>query len=507
MRLSFPQKLWLPLVLSLLCFVGLATVNAYRTREIRLEERRGDLAHTTELALAVVAAFADQSNTGNITLVQAKNQAMNTLRKMRYGGSSGYFSVINSDGILLPHPDPALQGRDMHLNPDIRTRINLIKSEGRGFAPYLYVKPGGDNVPKLSYTDAYKPWDWIVSTGIDIADFEAAFRTTLIQSLGFVALVGALLSLVIVILNRGILGSLGGEPAYAAQIATRIAENDLTVLIETTPNDRVSLLYSMTRMQDHLASTIRLIRSSADSIATATSQIAAGNHDLSQRTEQQAASLQETAASMEELTTTVNDNAENARQASQVASQAVEVAQRGTGVDAKVIETMDGITESSDKISDIVSLIEGIAFQTNILALNAAVEAARAGEHGRGFAVVAAEVRSLAQRASAASREIKALIEHSLERVRLGAEFVDAAGATMNDITQAIRRVTDIIGEIASASVEQSRGIGEVSHAVMEMDSVTQQNAAPVEEAAAAASSLALQAGTLKSSMAAFRLD
>lgn len=259
-------------------------------------------------------------------------------------------------------------------------------------------------------------------------------------------------------------------------------------------------------MQSQLADTIREIKRSADSIASATSQIAAGNQDLSQRTEEQAASLQETAASMEQLTSTVNQNAENARQANRIAAQAVETAERGSSVVSRVIETMNGLNASSDQISDIVSMIESIAFQTNILALNAAVEAARAGEQGRGFAVVAGEVRALAQRSTSAAKDIKILIQDSVGTVKAGAEFVGAAGSAMQEITRSVHRVTDIMGEITAASTEQSKGIGQIHQAVTQMDAITQQNAALVEQAAAAAISLESQAINLRISVASFRL-
>jgi methyl-accepting chemotaxis protein len=310
-----------------------------------------------------------------------------------------------------------------------------------------------------------------------------------------------------VLLNRGILRSLGGEPSYAAEIANRIASNDLTGVVKTKLNDRSSLLFSMKCMQEQITQTISTIKISANSIATATHQIAAGNQDLSQRTEEQAASLEETAASMEELTSTVTQNADNASQANQLAAQAAVVAEQGSAVVSRVVETMERINASSDEIANIVGLIEGIAFQTNILALNAAVEAARAGEQGRGFAVVASEVRSLAQRSSAAAKEIKGLIHDSVDRVRAGASHVEEAGTKMSEITREIRRVTDIMGEITVASREQSKGIGQVNQAVTQMDEVTQQNAALVEQAAAAASSLESQANDLKASVSMFKLS
>jgi methyl-accepting chemotaxis protein-1 (serine sensor receptor) len=260
-------------------------------------------------------------------------------------------------------------------------------------------------------------------------------------------------------------------------------------------------------MQRSLTETVRNVRSGSESIATATRQIAAGNIDLSSRTEEQASALQETASSMDQLTGTVKQNADNARQASSLAANASEIANKGSAVVGQVVGTMGDINQSSAKIADIISIIEGIAFQTNILALNAAVEAARAGEEGRGFAVVAGEVRSLAQRSSAAAKEIKDLIDTSVERVQSGSALVDEAGRTMTEIIGAVQRVTDIMGEIAAASGEQSSGIDQVARAVTQMDEVTQQNAALVEEAAAAASSLEEQAARLRSVVAVFQVD
>ncbi|WP_027814736.1 methyl-accepting chemotaxis protein [Paraburkholderia bannensis] len=289
---------------------------------------------------------------------------------------------------------------------------------------------------------------------------------------------------------------------------TAIAAGDLRrPVVVRTRDEMGELLGGVSRMQRSLTDTVRSVREGAESIATATRQIAAGNIDLSSRTEEQASALQETASSMEELTGTVKQNAENARQASQLAANASEIANKGSSVVSQVVGTMGDINQSSAKISDIITIIEGIAFQTNILALNAAVEAARAGEEGRGFAVVAGEVRSLAQRSSAAAKEIKALIDNSVERVQAGSALVDEAGRTMTEIIGAVQRVTDIMGEIAAASQEQSSGIDQVARAVTQMDEVTQQNAALVEEAAAAAQSLEDQAGRLRAAVSVFNLD
>jgi len=287
-----------------------------------------------------------------------------------------------------------------------------------------------------------------------------------------------------------------------------IAQGDLTqpIVVEGR-NEMTQLAASLHDMQQSLVRTVTNVRDGSDAIFTGASEISAGNNDLSARTEQQAASLEQTAASMEQLTATVKQNAENARQASQLALSASETAEKGGNVVAGVVKTMSEIAGSSKKIADITSVIDGIAFQTNILALNAAVEAARAGEQGRGFAVVAGEVRNLAQRSAQAAKEIKGLIDDSVNRVNVGSQLVGTAGETMSDIVSAVTRVTDIMGEIASASDEQSRGIDQVGQAVTEMDRVTQQNASLVEESAAAAASLEDQASRLSQSVSVFKIQ
>ncbi|HTH10574.1 methyl-accepting chemotaxis protein [Acidovorax sp.] len=293
----------------------------------------------------------------------------------------------------------------------------------------------------------------------------------------------------------------------AVRVSQAVAGGDLTVARQVRGKDEIALLLNALHdMQQSLSRVVSDVRSNADSVAAASTEIAQGNNDLSARTEQQASALEETSASMEELSSTVQANAENARTANQLALSASTVAAQGGDVVAEVVTTMKGINDSSKKIADIISVIDGIAFQTNILALNAAVEAARAGEQGRGFAVVASEVRSLAGRSADAAKEIKALIHASVERVEQGTTLVDKAGATMNEVVSAIRRVTDIVGEISAASSEQSAGVAQVGEAVMQMDQATQQNAALVEQSAAAADSLKVQAQQLVQAVAVFRL-
>jgi len=318
-----------------------------------------------------------------------------------------------------------------------------------------------------------------------------------IAALGFGIVLG-------LILTRSITRPL----ARAVELAQQVATGDLTADIQVTSKDEVGVLLSaLKHMNESLLKTVTEVRSGTDTILTASQQIAAGNLDLSARTEQQAGSLEETASSMEELTGTVRQNADNARQANMVAASASNVATKGGEVVAQVVTTMASINESSRKIADIIGVIDGIAFQTNILALNAAVEAARAGEQGRGFAVVASEVRNLAQRSALAAKEIRTLISDSVNKVDAGSQLVAQAGATMNEIVQGIMRVTDIVSGIANASAEQTMGIEQVNSAITQMDDVTQQNAALVEEAAAAAGSLEDQAASLSQLVSRFKLD
>ena len=307
-------------------------------------------------------------------------------------------------------------------------------------------------------------------------------------------------------IGRGLLQQLGGQPDYAVSIVTRIAAGDLSVAIHTAKNDHSSLLFAMKKMRDNLVGIVAQVRTGTETIFNASTEIAAGNFDLSSRTERQAGTLEETASSLEELTSTVRQNADNARQANVLAESASEVAVRGGAVVAQVVETMAAINESSKKIVDIIGVIDSIAFQTNILALNAAVEAARAGEQGRGFAVVATEVRNLAQRSASAASEIKALIGSSVQRVDIGARLVDDAGTTMEEIVRSVKRVTDIMAEISLASQEQSTGIESVNQAVGEMDEATQQNAAMVEQASSAAASLQKEAQMLAEVVGVFQL-
>ncbi|MFA9218825.1 MAG: methyl-accepting chemotaxis protein [Sphingomonadaceae bacterium] len=322
-----------------------------------------------------------------------------------------------------------------------------------------------------------------------------------LQLLSIVIILGALF-----VVYRALMKLLGNEPRVAATLANQIAAGDLTTSIEVAADDKASLMFAMKTMRDNLAAIVGQVRVGTDTIASASGQIASGNMDLASRTEAQAGAVEETASSMEELTGTVKQNADNARQANQLAVSASEVAVKGGAVVSEVVGTMTSINQSSRQIVDIIAVIDGIAFQTNILALNAAVEAARAGEQGRGFAVVASEVRNLAQRSASAAKEIKALIDNSVEQISTGSKLVDQAGATMAEIVDSVKRVTDIMGEITSASVEQTSGIEQINEAINHMDEATQQNATLVEELATSAQSMQEQAANLAQVVSVFRL-
>ncbi|WP_198674662.1 methyl-accepting chemotaxis protein [Rhodoferax ferrireducens] len=337
--------------------------------------------------------------------------------------------------------------------------------------------------------------------------FAAESKAVVVQAKIFVGSALILATTILLLAALWLARYLAQPMAYAVQVANRLAQGDLSVPVHAAGNDEtVQLLGGMAEMQSSFSGILQSVKRNADNVAMASAEIAQGNHDLSARTELQASSLQETAASMEELSASVKQNAASARQANQLAMSASTVTVKGGDVVGQVVETMKGINESSKKISEIIGVIDGIAFQTNILALNAAVEAARAGEHGRGFAVVASEVRSLAGRSAAAAKEIKSLINASVERISQGSTLVDQAGITMFEVVGSIGHVTTLMAQISAANSEQSAGVSQVGEAVRHMDEATQQNAALVEEMAAAASSLKLQAQGLVQVVAKFKL-
>ena len=402
------------------------------------------------------------------------------------------------------------------------TRIKEVEKKTQPLIAQLIELRRGDKVPEAAEllakraAPAFVEWLASINALIDLEEKlnnEAARQARAVSG-SFVSWMLALLAVAIAagsgaawFIGRSLLRQLGGQPDHATAIAGAIAAGDLSVRIDTAAGDRASLMFAMKGMRDSLVNIVSQVRNGTMTIAQASTEITTGNHDLSSRSERQAGTLEETAASMEELTGTVRQNADNARQANQLAESASRVAQRGGAVVAQVVETMASINDSSKQIAEIIGVIDGIAFQTNILALNAAVEAARAGEQGRGFAVVASEVRSLAQRSAAAAKEIKTLIGDSVSKVDAGAKLVDEAGSTMEEIVTSVKHVTDIMAEISLASQEQSTGIEQVNRAIGQMDEATQQNASLVSQAGASAGSLHEEAQNLTRLVSLFKLE
>ena len=476
-----------------------------------MNEKKAAVSNVVDVAEKMVEGYQAKVKAGELTLADAQKRAAENIKAMRYAGNE-YLWINTLDPVMVMHPlKPELDGKRIDDIKDPTGKqifvefAKIAREKGDGYVEYQWPKAGeAQPSPKISHITLFKDWGWVIGSGIYVDDVQKQIQGMRIKVVAAALIFAALVIVFAWLVARRIKAAL----AEAITVSEQIAAGDLTGRIEVKSSDETGqLLNSLSEMKESLTGIVSEVRSGSESIATATDQIAAGNNDLSQRTEEQASSLEETASSMEELTSAVKQNADNARQANQLAASASEVAVKGGDVIGRVVTTMESISGSSKKIADITGVIDGIAFQTNILALNAAVEAARAGEQGRGFAVVAGEVRSLAQRSAAAAKEIKALIEDSVGKVENGGKLVAEAGNTMEEIVLSIKRVTDIMAEIHAASVEQSTGIEQVNIAITQMDMVTQQNAALVEEAASAAESLSEQAQNMVSVVSRFKTE
>ena len=512
-QLSISRRLQLLIASAVIGILLLTALFLASEKKMILEERQANVQQTVETAAKVVSHYYDLASQHQMSEADAKQAAMDTVKALRYG-DNGYFWINDMQPVMLMHPIKAeLVGKNLANFKDPEGKLlymemlDVVKSKGSGFVFHVWTKPGSSApVPKVSYVKGFAPWGWIIASGVYIDGVDASFHARLLTASVYTLVLAAVLIGVSIFIARSLIVQLGGEPSYASAVTKDIAAGKLTGDIVLKQNDTTSLLASIKMMRDEIADLIRQIKTGAETISHASKEIASGNLDLSARTESQAGSLEETASTMEELTSTVRQNADNARQARQLASSASDVAIKGSSVVSEVVATMEVINASSQKIVDIISVIDGIAFQTNILALNAAVEAARAGEQGRGFAVVATEVRNLAQRSALAAKEIKTLINDSVDNVGHGTRLVDAAGKTMEAILESVKKVNDVISEITAATGEQSTGIEQVNLAIIEMDNATQQNAALVEQAAAAAASMEEQAGHLMAAVGMFDL-
>ncbi|MDG0835718.1 chemotaxis protein [Pelomonas saccharophila] len=498
-------------------------VSVLQARHDIMLGRQSALRSAVQSAAMVVSGYQEAARSGAMSEADAQKAAIDAVRMARYGDTAGqadYFYILTTEGVAIMHPHnkkwvPGQTVIGKTINKDgVDTAKLLVDAvaasrDGNAYIASTVAKPGDPSpdpvlYPKLQHLIRVPGWNWIVGSGLYMDDVEQQVWAVALRQTGIGVVVLLAIGGLGYAISRAVLRQLGGEPALAIGIMDSVAHGNLAV--EVPPSTSGSLLEGLGHMVQAMRATVEQVRASSDSIDTASREIAAGNLDLSHRTEQTASNLQQAATAMDELTGTVQQSAASAQQANALASSAVSVARRGGEVIGQVVSTMTEINHSSGKIADIIGVIDSIAFQTNILALNAAVEAARAGEQGRGFAVVASEVRSLAQRSAEAAKEIKTLISSSVDSVQAGTRLVDEAGTTMREIVDAVQRVGHIIGEITLASTEQSTGISHVNTAVAQLDQMTQQNSALVEESAAAAESLKEQAQRLSQAVNAFRL-
>ena len=512
-RTTLNTRVWMVMTVVVSGLIGQTVMSGIESRRVQMAVLANTLEQHVTAAIAIADAYHARAAKGETSDLEARIAALDDIQAMRWSNKTGYVFAFDSALTMRMHPlrsaDIGKNIRDDVDGNGFHQYVAMLEAdtkEGHGMTRYTQIMPKTKELKdKISYSSWYKPWDLHFISGAYFDDIDAAFRTQLEKDLLGSGAIAALALLVVWLSMSSIRSTVGGEPRDAVHIAGRIAGGDLRS--DGGEYASASLLGALERMRGTLSSIVSEVQEGAHVVSTTSAEIARGNDDLSQRTQEQASSLEETAASMEEMTATVKQNAENATAADRLSRHARGEAEKGGAVVGEAMEAMRAIGDSSRRIGDIVGLIDEIAFQTNLLALNAAVEAARAGEQGRGFAVVAAEVRRLAQSSAAASREIKSLIAESGERVEVGASLVEQSSVALRDIVASVKKVTDIVAEIAAASAEQSAGVEQVNLAIAQIDQVTQENAALVEEAAAAAKSMQDQAHSLSDQVAFFTVD
>ena len=506
------QRLLGVAILWLILAVMIA-VNAFQSRALLYTEREQRMVTAVDIALSTLEHYHQLAEQGQLSIPEAQRRAFNTLRDVRFGEEDNYLFAFNGSLRMLAHPTREM-GEDISQVKDpegtliFQTILDNTQATGSGFTEYFSnFARGGDAKPQVrAYSAAFAPWDVYVASGVFVGDVNSTIMSQLMESILVGIVAGVMVTLAFWGMIALILRRLGGEPSYAASVVARIAQGDLTAPVALHYNDNRSLLYDIRQMRDKLRDAMQEIQSTSSAVDHNAGDIAAGNQELSSRTEQQAAALQQTSSSMEEVTATVRQTADSVEQAKELVRSAGETSQAGQKAIGDAVASMQEITAEADKITDIVSLIDSIAFQTNILALNASVEAARAGEHGRGFAVVAGEVRQLANRSASAAQEIKGLITASNAQVSNGATLVDTAKQRMQDIDQRIQRVNDLFSDITAATHEQTRGIEQINVAIAQLDQATQDNASMVQQTATSAQDLKQRSQSLNSVVGHFTL-
>ncbi|RUR33538.1 methyl-accepting chemotaxis protein [Vreelandella nanhaiensis] len=506
-RLIGVAVLWLILAIMI-------AVNAWQSRALLYHEREQRMVTAVDIAISTLEHFDELAQQGEMTQEEAQTLAFDSIRNVRFGKDDNYLFALTGDLKMLAHPSRA-RGDDLSNVTDpqgtliFQSILDSAQATGQGFTEYYSnFARGNDAMPLVrTYTEAYAPWNVYVASGVFIGDVSQAIMSQLIKTIMVGLLAGALVTLAFWGMISLILRRLGGEPSYAASVVGRIAQGDLTAEVKLSTNDTSSLLYDIQQMRDKLHATMQEIHTTSAAVDQNSGDIAAGNQELSSRTEQQAAALQQTSASMEEVTATVRQNAENVEQAKELVRSAGDTSQVGQQAIGEAVTSMQEISAEAAKISDIVTLIDSIAFQTNILALNASVEAARAGEHGRGFAVVAGEVRQLANRSATAAHEIKTLINTSNAQVDNGASLVTTAKERMQHIDQQIQRINDLFADITAATHEQTQGIEQINVAIAQLDQSTQDNASMVQQTANSAHDLKQRSQSLNSIVNHFTLN
>ncbi len=508
-QLRFGSKALLISLAFMLPMLGLISWLVIGSDAALLDARRDATRQHVEVAHGILK-WAHGLEAGGLSREQAQAQAREAVSKLRYNGEE-YFWINDMQPRVVMHPiKPALDGKDVSDLKDpnglalFKAFVDEVRKNGQGFVAYQWPKPGNEKpVDKISYVMGFEPWGWVIGSGIYIDDLKAMERAHVIKVAGVVVATLLLTGYLFLCFYRVMEGGINETRRHLRAMT----DGDLTTSPSPWGRDEAAqLMRDLYEMQESLRQMVLRVRASSDQIVYSSDEIASGALDLSARTEQAAANLEESASSMEEISSTVKNSAEHTAEASTLARQNAQTAADGGRVMQEVVQTMEGIRSASARISDIIGTIDGIAFQTNILALNAAVEAARAGEQGRGFAVVASEVRMLAQRSADAAKEIKTLISSSVEQVETGTQIVRRAGETIEHIVNGSGRVDSLLGEVATGAREQALGIAQIGQAVQELDRATQQNAALVEETAAAAASMKLQADGLAAEVARFVL-